>query len=933
MSRLHASSAAFLIAALLLTAVVAALGGLSVARKVATFQPLGFTAEATGALQTVAAVSDPGTGLRPGDQVLFVQGREATRPGALEETLRTRETSELLVARDGEMVAVTYQRPPLDLDLPFLVLALVGAAYLLIGFYTLLKDRRGQGRLFFLWCLASAALFLLTPDARYDAAGRVLFTGDLLGRLLLPPLTLHLFLLFPRPLDELRGRRRWLPFVYLPAAILLAVQAQLALSVGGGGSVASAALPLALLDRLELFHLLAFALAAVAVLVLRLARTRDWEQHRQLRWMAVGLAGGYLPFAALYAVPWAAGFDWPELVTTAAVVPLGLVPLTFAYAILRYKLWDIEVMVRDTVSYTLTLLVGLIGFSLANLAITRGLPTDLPLLRNVLVFAAGITIAGVLVPAKRSISTGLERIQYRGSFRKRRSLATFGRRLLHERDLDRLCSQLLEAVEEAVDLETANLYVVRDGALVPMRPDPSLPDRLPVDVLGDDLWEAEIRRLSGTGLPDPESLPARKLFAAGYRYALPLTVHDNPVGLAVTGWKLGQERLTSDDVALLRQLLDQAALAIENAQLVDQLQSRLDEVSRLQQYSEGIIESSPAGIAVLGSGLRILSANTGFSRLVGRAASRLTGRHLEEVLPVRPLPEPGAGPLEVSYCDADRRERHLQLSTAHFEHGDGRILVVHDVTERVAMESALKEQDRLAALGVMAAGVAHEVNTPLTGISSYAQMLLADTPDDDPRRRLLEKVERQTFRASKIVNGLLDFARNRQGEMGPVRLGEVAEECLELMRERLAKRGVEVRWHAPSPGTAEPVVVHGDAGELQQVVTNLLLNACEAMEEDGGGTLDLRLEAVGDRGRLTVADSGHGISEEDLDRIFEPFWTSKLGRGGTGLGLAISSDIVRHHRGDLRVESTPGEGATFTLELPLEPDAPEETAGDGALDS
>ena len=144
---------------------------------------------------------------------------------------------------------------------------------------------------------------------------------------------------------------------------------------------------------------------------------------------------------------------------------------------------------------------------------------------------------------------------------------------------------------------------------------------------------------------------------------------------------------------------------------------------------------------------------------------------------------------------------------------------------------------------------------------------------------------------------------------------------------------MEVRWHAPAHGSGEPGVVHGDAGELQQVVTNLLLNACEAMEEDGRGTLELRLEADGQRGRLTVADSGHGIAEEDLDRIFEPFWTSKLGRGGTGLGLAISSDIVGHHRGDLRVESTPGEGTTFTLELPLEPDAPEETSGDGALDS
>ena len=662
----------FLIVALLLTAVVAALGGLSVARQVASFQPLGFTAVPAGGAWTVGSVSDPRTGLEAGDQILTAEGREVDTGNALGSALRSRPTTELLIARGDGLQRILYNRPPLDVDYPYLILALIGAAYLLIGFYTLLKDgqeRRDHSapsRLFFLWCLASATFYLLTPDNHYDALGRLLYAGDLAGRLFLPPLTLHLFLVFPTWFARAGSRARFravLPFLYLPAVFLLLVEADLMAGTGvlSGGDARAA---MARTDRLEIAHLAVFALAAVALLALRLRRDRDWEGQRQLRWVAIGMLGGYLPFVAFYAVPFMLGVHWPELAVSASVLPLLLVPVTFAYAILRYKLWDIEVMVRDAVSYTLTLLLGVIGFSLANLAINRGLPQDMPLLRSVLVFLAGLSIAGVLVPARRGISGGLERLQYRGTFGKRQALLDFGRELLQERDLGLLCRKLLAAVEETVDLARANLYLAAGGSLQPVRSESALPPRLPLDVLGEEIWQEEARRLGGIGLPGPESLPTQRLYAAGYRYALPLTVHGNPVGLLLTGWKSGQERLTSDDVALLRQLLDRASLAIENAQLVDELQTRLDEVSRLQQYNEGIIESSPAGIAVLDGDGFIVTANLGLARMLGEERDALPGRRLSELLPVEPLPEAGSGPLQVSFCRADGAERHLQISTA-----------------------------------------------------------------------------------------------------------------------------------------------------------------------------------------------------------------------------------------------------------------------------
>ncbi|HET6264132.1 MAG TPA: ATP-binding protein, partial [Usitatibacter sp.] len=324
-----------------------------------------------------------------------------------------------------------------------------------------------------------------------------------------------------------------------------------------------------------------------------------------------------------------------------------------------------------------------------------------------------------------------------------------------------------------------------------------------------------------------------------------------------------------------------------------------------------------AGIAVLGKDDRVESANLAFAALAGLQRPDVVGKRLQDLLPIQPLPEPGSGLLETSFCDSTGLERHLQLSVAILERigaGPQRVLVIQDVSDRVAMEHALREKDRMAALGMLAAGVAHEVNTPITGISSYAQMLLAETSASDPRYELLKKVERQTFRASRIVNSLLEFARKRQNEWRPVSLVALVDECAELLHERRQEKRVTLHWQRPDSDGAR---VLGDDGELQQVLTNIMLNAIEAMAKTGGNLrLTVETDENSGRARLLVEDDGPGIPKPMLEKIFQPFVTTKLGQGGTGLGLAISYQIVHNHGGELRVESEPGR-TRFTIELPV----------------
>lgn len=929
-------------AVLLLTAALAVLGARGFQRKLETFQPLGFEAVAAGDHWQVRSV-DPAlvSAIAVGDRIVLVNGEGVGRARKIAESLRSNPTSQLVVLRGEQVENISYQRPSLDLDGPYLVLALIGCGYLAVGLYLLWRSQ--QSLLFYLWCLASAVLYVYSPVFPFDRTGRWIFLLDEAARLLLPALTLHLFLTIPQ---SAAGRlRRLIPFLYLPAATLMLLQADLAFADGRLLAGAPSVARLTLLDRIELAHLLVFAALAIAVLVRRLRALTDWEQHRQLLWLTVGMAAGYLPFFLFHGLPAMAGWRLPETISTLAVLPLACVPFAFAWAVLRYRLWDLGLMVRDGLSYGLTAIFGITSFALVDLALRRSLPENLTFARDLASLFGGLLIVGLIVPTHRGIHGALERLQYGSAFGRRRGLARVGQELLEERDLDRLCTALLSELVSGLDLERANLLLLQGPTLIPVRPEPGLPRTVALAALRDGLWEGDFETLSPIGLPGEPASAEQQLYGAGYRYVFPLEVRGSRIGMAVTTLRGDHLPLSSEDIDIARALLDQAALAIENAQLLDQVQRQLERVTSLQRHNQDILESSPAGIVVLDAEGRVASANLAFGALAGRARGELIGRMLLELLPLGELPAPGSGLREISFHDGadsvaggagsagpDSRagERHLQVSAAPLAAGlsEGRrVVVVQDVTARVHLERALKEQDRLASLGVLAAGVAHEVNTPLTGISSYAQMLLSETAADDPRRELLEKVERQTFRASRIVNNLLDFARKRDHEIGAVDLTRLIAETIDLVEERFAKRGVRLIWNPPDGC----VPVRGAEGELQQVVTNLLLNALDATA-DTGGEIRVALEAGENfQGvRIVVEDDGTGIHAEHLPRIFEPFFTTKSGKGGTGLGLAISREIVEQHGGRISAENrADGSGAApgcrFVVELPSAPDAGSES--------
>ena len=243
----------------------------------------------------------------------------------------------------------------------------------------------------------------------------------------------------------------------------------------------------------------------------------------------------------------------------------------------------------------------------------------------------------------------------------------------------------------------------------------------------------------------------------------------------------------------------------------------------------------------------------------------------------------------------------------------GTILLIEDITGRVRLEEQLQISEKMASIGLLAAGVAHEVNTPLTGISSFTQMLLEGADPTDPRTTLLEKIERQTFRAAKIVNGLLNLSRPGvagPGERTDVDLNVVITDVFSLLEHQFEVGSIKVRREL----SAKPAVVEGIEHQLQQVFLNLFLNARDAMPK--GGWLSVSTRVENGRVMAEVSDTGSGIPSEYLARIYDPFFTTKAIGRGTGLGLSITYGIVREHDGAIHCDSTPGQGTRFILTLP-----------------
>jgi len=386
---------------------------------------------------------------------------------------------------------------------------------------------------------------------------------------------------------------------------------------------------------------------------------------------------------------------------------------------------------------------------------------------------------------------------------------------------------------------------------------------------------------------------------------------------------------TRHDVHFLESIAHVVASAIERTHAEDALR-------RSEEKIRAILETAAEGIVIVNTEGKIELVNAKTETMFGYARTELIGETLEILLPehlrhahlahragyfAAPRPRPMGLGLELSGRRKDGSEFpvEISLSFVHTERGVLALGFITDVTARRALERSARQADKLAALGTLAAGLAHEFNNPIGIISSRTELMLLEAdsralPEDV--REDLRVVRRHAQRISRIAHGLLSFARQSTGAPGPVDLNRLVEDTLVLIENQLTKDGIVVRRNLAT----ELPAMWGDLNALEQVLMNLLTNARDALP--GGGEIAVETSLVpGPPGGvcLVVRDTGTGIAEEVLPRIFDPFYTTKS--DGSGLGLSISYGIVRDHQGTIDVQSSPGQGTMFVLTFPPAPPA------------
>jgi PAS domain S-box-containing protein len=411
-------------------------------------------------------------------------------------------------------------------------------------------------------------------------------------------------------------------------------------------------------------------------------------------------------------------------------------------------------------------------------------------------------------------------------------------------------------------------------------------------------------------------------------YYVPCRAQQRTIAFLGLGKTVDGDFLTSEDVELCETLAGYIGIAIQNARLYASLEQKVAEYERLKDFNENIVESINVGVMAVDLADRIESWNSQMEVMYALPRWQALTRPLSEVFPAAFVEEfyrvrqnPGIHNLYKFRLSTPTGESRIlnvaiaPLVTKKFN-VIGRLIIMDDITERMELESQLSQADKLSSIGLLAAGVAHEVNTPLAVISSYAQMLAKQLQGDPQKGALLEKITRQTFRASEIVNNLLNFSRTSGTEFSEVDVNKVIADTLALLEHQFKTTKIQVQdelaGHLP--------LINGNPGRLQQVFLNLFLNARDAMPS--GGTLRIAT-SNGEGVSVVVSDTGSGIAQEHIQRIYDPFFTTKTApregqqARGTGLGLSVTYGIIQEHAGKIRVESHPGSGTTFYVDFPM----------------
>jgi two-component system, NtrC family, sensor kinase len=869
-------------------------------------------------------------GIEPGDRVTAVDGKTVTTTAGVIKALYqagvwSKATYSLVrdtVPLDASVILTPNERSSNDW------LRFIALIYLGIGLYVLFRRWTAPGSThFYVFCLVSFVFYAFKYTGKLNDFDWTIYWGNVAAWLLQPALFLHFVLTFPEESDWVRRRRRLIPAIYIPGLALLGLHI-VALTLSRAGETLRWQF-----DRVEMSYLAIYFISAAAVLLHSYRQAKRPILRQQLKWLTRGTILAIAPFTLFYVLPYLVGI-LPTPAMKVSVLSLGILPLTFGYAIFRYRLMDVDLIFKRGMAYTLAA-VAIAGAYFTVIALVGELVhTRVPNAGTTGLVIAIVVTALLADPLRKWIQERIDRLFYRARYDYRHTLVEFGRELSAETDLDKMLSAVVDRFSRTLLVDRMAIFLSADDQ----------PDRFILaksfgiqQTGGLDLSFLSVQRpeaaeghvfFENTHYVPREAAAARESIARlDLNYYIPCRAQKTTVAVLGLGKTVDGDFLSSEDVELLETVAGYLAIAIQNGRLYASLEQKVSQYERLKDFNENIVESINVGVMAVDLADRVESWNSQMEVMYALPRWQALSRSLGEIFPAdfaeefsRVRQSPGIHNLYKFRLAVPTGETRIvnvaiaPLVTKKFS-VVGRLIIMDDITERVDLETQLSQADKLSSIGLLAAGVAHEVNTPLAVISSYAQMLSKQLQGDEQKGGLLDKITRQTFRASEIVNNLLNFSRTSGAEFAEVDLNRVIHDTLSLLEHQFKTSRIQIHDElAPHLPT-----IQGNSGRLQQVFLNLFLNAKDAMPK--GGTLKI-VTSNGDGVRVAVSDTGSGISQEYIQRIYDPFFTTKTSpdngqKRGTGLGLSVTYGIIQEHAGKIRVESSPAEGTTFYLDFPM----------------
>ncbi|MEP6900967.1 MAG: ATP-binding protein [Actinomycetota bacterium] len=841
---------------------------------------------------------------------------------------------------------------------PIIFLTLVGIVWLGVGIFVLFKQGGHAPFVthFAIICLAAFVFHVyktLYLGEDFDLAINLL---NNLAFALFAPLFLHFCLRYPVR-SEVFDNSRWKTYLlYIPAAVIwigifsFSVIPQIALKLNWIEAIAP------LLDKYNLlpnlyqanfYQFVIFVAAGAGVLIRRFWRNRQTIVRQRLKWAMWGTIAAIAPIIAFQIAKRFIYLPEDSYITAITTLPLALIPLSFGHSVVRYRLMDVDVVVRRALVYALTtlaiaMMIGTVALGLVFLAVGNNLSTTEITLRALIAIVAMAGIVLLSEPLKKFLQERADRFFYGERYDLRRGLLDFGRTLSATTALDPLLNALTERLRQVLDVEKVAVFIEDEDSSEHYRLAKSIglseEFKIPTDfrqmirqksaekgiVRADELELLETESANQNGNGNGKTLIRQEL-----HYFMPCVARGQMIAVIGLGRASDGSLLSSEDLEILQTVAGYVAVAVENSLLYQEQEKRAEELALLKEFNESIIESVNVGLLAVDESGRITRCNSTFEEMLGLSRKETIGKVVEDIFDrafavnlENILGKSRWHLTEIRHAyklytnSSDGKSLILNVAVAPLrsvsQNQTGAIIVLENVTSRVKLEETLQQSEKLSSIGLLAAGVAHEVNTPLTGVSSYTQMLLGMIPETDPKHALLLKVQKQTERATNIAGNLLNFSRGGSStDFTEVNINKLLDDTLQLLEPQMRQSQIEIvkNYSAITPK------IFGNAGKLQQVFTNLILNARDAIF--GGGQVTL-MTALNETGEVVVevSDTGEGIAPENLSKIYDPFFTTKGVGSGTGLGLAVSYGIVQEHTGRIETHSRIGEGTTFYLVFP-----------------